>query len=101
MILYNVTVKVDNDVADEWLHWMQKEHIPAVIDTGHFIGHRICRLLSPRDEEGQNYSIQYLCDSLKDLQIYQGMHASRLQSEHAERFKDKFVAFRTVMEIVE
>jgi len=101
MILYNVTIKIDNDIADEWLDWMQSEHIPAVIQTGCFIGHRICRLLSPKDDEGQNYSIQYLCDGLKELQVYQGLHAPRLQAEHSERFKDKFVSFRTVMEIVE
>lgn len=101
MILYNVTIKIDFDIEAEWLDWMTTTHIPAIMDTGYFIGHRICKLLSPKDDEGQNYSIQYLCGSLKDLQLYHGLHAPQLQAEHLERFKDKFVDFHTVMEILE
>ncbi|MEO8448027.1 MAG: DUF4286 family protein, partial [bacterium] len=28
MILYNVTVNVDDSVHDEWLEWMKTIHIP-------------------------------------------------------------------------
>ena len=30
MIIYNVTIKIDLDVHDEWLAWMKLEHIPRV-----------------------------------------------------------------------
>ncbi len=36
MIIYNVTVKIDNDVVAEWLNWMQTVHIPDVMQTGYF-----------------------------------------------------------------
>ena len=36
MILYNVTVGIDEDVEEEWLVWMIKIHIPEVMATEMF-----------------------------------------------------------------
>ena len=33
MLIYNVTINVENDVRDQWVHWMKTEHMPAVIAT--------------------------------------------------------------------
>jgi len=30
MILYNVTVSIDPEIAEEWLTWMREVHIPDV-----------------------------------------------------------------------
>ncbi len=35
------------------------------------------------------------------LEQYYQHEAAALQAHHAERYKDKFVAFRTLMEVVE
>lgn len=99
MIIYNVTVKIDNDCHEEWLHWMRSEHIPEVLATGKFIDHQIARVLVD-DEDGITYAIQYKCASMDELQEYHEQHAPSLQREHAERFKDKFVAFRTLLELI-
>lgn len=99
MIIYNVTVKIDNDVREEWLHWMKNQHIPDVMKTGYFLENRICKVMVD-DPDGTNYSIQYTCQNFDDLEEYQEKHAPELQKEHSERYKDKFVAFRTLLEIV-
>ncbi len=39
MILYNVTVGIDSDVEQEWIHWMLEEHIPKVMGTKMFISY--------------------------------------------------------------
>jgi hypothetical protein len=36
MIVYNVTVKVNTEVHDEWFAWMKETHIPEVMKTGLF-----------------------------------------------------------------
>ena len=59
MIIYNVTVNIDYDVHDEWLHWMQTEHIPDVMRTGLFLEAKISRILA-EEEGGKSYAIQYL-----------------------------------------
>ena len=101
MILYNVTVNVDPSVHDEWLDWMKNKHIPDVLATGLFIENKIYKILSEHEQDGHSYSIQYFLKSLNDLEKYQKEFAPKLQMEHSEKYKDKFVAFRTVMELVE
>ena len=45
MIIYNVTVNVDDDVLSSWLDWMTKKHIPDVLDTGLFIDCKLSKIL--------------------------------------------------------
>jgi hypothetical protein len=54
MIVYNVTVKVDLAVAEDWLAWMKTEHIPEVLATGMFISYRMLRILNDEDPDGKN-----------------------------------------------
>lgn len=100
MIIYNVTVKIANEVHDDWVNWMKTKHIPDVMATGKFTKYTFSKVLV-EDPEGTNYSIQYTCESLAHLDQYQEEHALELQQEHATRYKDQFVAFRTLLEIVE
>lgn len=99
MIIYNVTVNVDNDIREEWLQWMKSKHIPDVMETGFFIENKICKVLV-EEEQGTTYSIQYTCANMDDLRAYQAQHAPRLQKEVADKYGDKFVAFRTLLEIL-
>lgn len=98
-IAYNVTIKIEEDVHEDWIEWMQSSHIRDVMNTGKFESYRLMRLLGHDDQAGITYSIQYVCSDKKELAVYQENHAPQLQKEHAERYKDKFVGFRTIMEI--
>lgn len=100
MILYNVTVNIDDSVHDEWLEWMKSKHIPDVLATGLFLENKFYKIRSENEDEGHTYSIQYFLRSMNDYKTYQKEYADKLQSEHTEKFKDKFVAFRTIMELV-
>lgn len=100
MILYNVTVNIDDSVHDEWLEWMRSKHIPDVLSTGLFLESKLYRIRTENEEEENTYSIQYFLRSIDDYKIYQKEYAEKLQFEHTEKFKDKFVAFRTIMELV-
>ena len=89
MIIYNVTINVDDEAHYEWLKWMQKDHIPAVLSTGLFTGYRLCRLLDV-DDPGTTYSVQYSCNSLIEYNEYKEKHAPRLQKEVLDKFGEKF-----------
>ncbi|MBK9760332.1 MAG: DUF4286 family protein [Flavobacteriales bacterium] len=99
MIIYNVTVNVDVDVAEEWLHWMKSAHIPDVMATGLFLDNRICRILA-EEEGGLSYAIQYTCTDMETYERYKAEHAPRLQADTQKRYAGKFVAFRTLLEVV-
>lgn len=78
---------------------MKEQHIPDVMKTGFFVENKICKVLVD-EEQGTTYSIQYTCESMERLKEYQRDHAPRLQKEVADKYANKFVAFRTVLEIV-
>lgn len=101
MVIYNVTINIEDDAHDAWLAWMKETHIPAVMRTGMFIEHRFSRLLDRQeDETGTTYVIQYLCESLAHYERYRDEFAAALQEETRRLFEGKFVAFRTLMEKV-
>lgn len=99
MIIYNVTINVENDVHDEWLKWMRESHIPDVLKTGYFLEHKICKVLNVEDE-GTTYSIQYTSKTMEDYEGYKSNEAARLQKEVMDKFKGEFVAFRSLLEVI-
>jgi hypothetical protein len=101
MIIYNVTVSVDEPIEKEWVQWMKNEHIPEVIATGLFLDHRILKLLNDSpDVTGITYAIQYHAESIGHLDEYLGSHASALRQKHMEKYGSRTVAFRTVLEVI-
>jgi hypothetical protein len=99
MIQYNVTIKLEPEVEEAWLTYMNGSHIKAVMDTGLFVHCRFSKLIQS-GEESPSYTIQYVLPSMKHMHKYQSQYARALQADHSTRFKGKFVAFRTLMEIV-
>lgn len=98
-IIYNVTLKLEKGIEEEWFQWMTETHIPEVLKTGNFTGYKISQLLYQDDSDGKTFAIQYYCPSLEDLISYQNEHAPRLQEEHTTRYKDRFVAFRSILKV--
>lgn len=99
MYIYNVTVSIDKELAEEWLNWMKTVHIPDVLNTGHFTDNKICKVLNVNDD-GETFSVQYSFNNMEDIEAYQKNHAPRLQAEHSKRYEGKYAAFRTLLEIV-
>ena len=100
MLLYNVTLIVNDAVAEAWLMWMQEEHIPKVMNTGKFASNRLLKVVDSPNE-GVTFCVQYIAENIGEYQEYQDKYAPALQHELNEKFKDQFVAFRTLMEYVD
>lgn len=101
MIIYSVTINIDESVESEWVQWMKKVHIPEVMNTGKFISCRFSKLTSHKEEGSANYSAQYTCHAKQDLEDYQRNYAQQLQQKSLEKFADKMHAFRTELEVIE
>jgi hypothetical protein len=98
MFLYNVTVGIDKDVELEWLEWMKSEHIPKVLETGMFVGHKIYKVLHDQAEDSVSYSVQYFAETINHVTEYFDKFAPALIEIHRARFQDKHVAFMTLLE---
>ena len=46
MIIYNVTISVEESITSDWLAWMQHEHIPEVMGCGIFTKGQINRVVT-------------------------------------------------------
>ena len=101
MIIYNITVNIDDSVHDEWLEWMKTEHIPQVLGTGKFEKATLSKVLVEEDMGGQTYSIQYRSYSREALDAYYRDDADGLRQEGLKKFADKMLAFRTELEIID
>jgi phosphoribosylamine-glycine ligase len=100
MILYNVTININESVHDQWMQWMQEKHIGEVLATGKFSAARMVKVLVEEDMGGITYSIQYTTDSKETLQRYYDEDAPRLREEGLRLFGDKMLAFRTELELI-
>lgn len=100
MILYNVTVSIDERIHEEWLEWMKAKHIPDVLETGCFIESRISRVHGEEDG-GITFAISYVAPSQEKYDEYVERHAPALQKEHSDRYAGRFAAFRTLLTILE
>lgn len=100
MIIYNVTLIIEDDIKDEWLSWMKEIHIADVMATGKFDGFRFLTLLDSPNE-GHSFCVQYETSTLERYNAYVEEDAARLQGELAKKFEHRYVAFRTLMETIE
>jgi len=100
MLIYNVTINVEESVKDAWVSWMVKTHIPDVLATGRFLDATMTRVLVNEEMGGVTYSVQYKVKDRKTLDLYYQNDADRLRNETVKRFGNSLVAFRTELEVV-
>lgn len=101
MYVYNVTIKVAHTIADDWLIWLREVHIPEMIATGCFNKATVLRLLENTDEEGVTYAVQYLALHRADHERYLAEFAPKMRQKGLDKWGENYIAFRTLMQIVD
>ncbi len=101
MIIYSITTSVKNEHLDEWLEWMNGEHIPNIMKTGYFDRFKIYKVRVPTtNSEETTYIINYECESLDKYREYADTEAARLRANYAAKFSGIAKTARTVMELI-
>ncbi|MDN3705626.1 DUF4286 family protein [Myroides ceti] len=100
MIIYNITVNIDESVHEQWLQWMQTQHINKMLATGKFTSARIVKVLVDEEMGGITYSVQYFAPTKEALEEYRRDHENDLQQEGLKLFADKMLTFKTDLEII-
>jgi hypothetical protein len=70
MIIYNVTINIDESIHHDWLKWMQNKHINEVLATGLFTHAKMVKVLVEEEMGGTTYAVQYFTDSKTKLESY-------------------------------
>lgn len=100
MIVYNVTIKITDAIHDAWLQWLKEEHVPEVVQTGCFTHATILRLLEVDDTEGPTYTVQYFAESKSLYNHYIEKYAGNLRQKSFDKWGNRFIAFRSLMQVV-
>jgi len=100
MICYNITIKIDPQIEKEWIQWQKNEHIPEVMATALFSEYKFFKLLDQDETEGSTYVVQYFSSSMENYEKYIQQFAPVLREKVLAKWGDRFIAFRTLMEIV-
>jgi hypothetical protein len=97
MIIYSVTITIEESIESEWVDWMKRVHVPDVLRTGCFSECCISKVLGSEGDE-PSYVLQYQCRSLEEYHRYRDNFAPALQKDHSDRFAGKFRGSRQVLE---
>jgi len=93
-------MQVERSIAESWLQWMQREHIPEVMSTGCFEKFQLVKLLDTDESESLTYAVQYYAVAQTELDRYLQEYTTELRKKSFEKWGDRFIAFRTIMEVV-
>lgn len=99
-ILFNITMQVEEQFLDEWLTWIQHEHIPATMGTGCFIKHQVLRLMIEDDLAEPTYAIQYFASSIYKFKQFDSVFREQLLKNISDKWDKQVMFFTTTMEIV-
>jgi len=99
MILYNVTLHVEEEIKNDWLEWMEKVHLPEVMATGKFVSFALYKIQNHEPEDRtNNYTVQYHANSIEDYEDYVKNYGPGLKKKTMERYGSKVIAFRTILD---
>ena len=99
MIIYNITQKCIGAFMMNGCDGCNR-HIKEIMETGCFTRYQMVKLLETDEEEGATYAIQYYAENMEAYERYIAHFSEILRQESIARWSDKFIAFRSLMQIV-
>lgn len=100
MYIYNVTIKINHTIEQEWLSWMKNIHLQDVMATGKFDSYTFSELMDHHDEEGKTFVVQYYTSAKNRYEDYIQNHAPLLREKGFALFGNQFIAFRSVLKVI-
>jgi hypothetical protein len=100
MLIYNVTIKTTWAIYEDWVRWMQQEHIPDIMATGCFEKFQFTRVLDTDEEDGPTFATQYYAPSQEAYENYITYYSQEMRKKSLDKWGNSFIAFRSLMEII-
>ena len=101
MYIYNRTTNISEESHDEWLDWMFKTHIPAMLATAIFVKAILSQVLVEEELGGITYATQYYYESTEKLKEFFIEDGKRLTQEAIRLFPNQIVSFETKLKVIE
>lgn len=101
MIIYNVTMNIDESIHEKWMDWMKNSFIKQMVETEHFTAARLVKVLINEEMGGLTYSVQFETPSKATLDNFYSKDHDRLLGEGQKLFGDKMLIFATELAVLE
>lgn len=96
MILYEVRVAVDNEIAEAYRVWLET-HIREILTLPGFDFAELLR--EPVNDKREGFVVHYWLKNRSALELYLRDHAPRLRQDGVSRFGSRFSVERRVLEL--
>jgi hypothetical protein len=100
MVVYEVNLAVDGDVAGAYAAWLGL-HVREVLACEGFVSAEWFEVEPDEDDGRVRFCVQYRVESRAALDAYLAGPAVRLRAEGVERFGGRFTASRRVLAVRE
>ena len=98
MIIYQVTCKVNQSVAEHWEQYFIEQHLDDVLNTGCFTGYSFRK--EKLEQENTLFSTEYYCNSKADLERYNIQFATALKADINGVFGDQYDCQRHIYQSI-
>lgn len=97
MVVYEVNLHVDTDVAEAYVAWLH-EHIREILQLHGFTGATL--YIADAEEDGRrHFTVHYVLRDRASLDDYFERHAARFRQDGLDRFGGRFTADRRVLAV--
>jgi hypothetical protein len=95
MIIYNVTINVEDEIASAWVQWMKETHLPDVMNTGMFEYYKFMTKYIPvrRNELVRPFAVQYYASHMDKYEKYVNEFAPALKADSSNKWGDNVYCF--------
>ncbi|MEZ5006830.1 MAG: DUF4286 family protein [Chitinophagales bacterium] len=97
MILYNITIKADLDIAQELKFWIKEDYLPEINSSEKVIKAHLLKLLGVDVSDGITFCVQYHFDSMSEYNSFKMVEDAEFMSEIMSKFSDKLVLFASIL----
>jgi len=96
MITYEVNLTIDNEIFDDYYHWLV-EHANKMLQFDGFISAEIAKEKIAEESNQTKMTARYALDSEESLNNYLTHFAASMREDGMKRFGNKFVATRRIL----
>jgi hypothetical protein len=100
MYLLSITINIENEHRDEWLNWVNQKLKSILNDKGLVHDFRVLKILKEEPGMGSTFSFQYHLRDMATVNDFEEKYDREIATEMYRFYKEKFVEFRTKLEVV-
>jgi hypothetical protein len=100
VIYYNITSRLDINIENEWVKWMQETQIPEILNTKYFTEAKLLKINLDENESSCTYAVQLLSSSKNSIDNFIKNKARALKENSFRIFGEKALSFSTKLEVI-